>query len=123
MSTQVLVEAERNLAAKLPAALPVFQTLAQRCLHVVPDPVVDALTRHAGAADPKDLPLLVAAHRERCRYLVTYNVRHYQPGLPGVQVLRPGELVSPGAGVVGVPGGLRVPWKASVRALVEPLWL
>ena len=94
VSTQVLVEVERNLAAKLPAALPVFQTLAQRCLHVVPDPPPDAVTRHHGAAVPKDLPLLVAAHRGHCRYLVTYNVRHFRPGLPDVQVLRPGDLVA-----------------------------
>ncbi len=93
VSTQVLVEAERNLAAKLPAALPVFQTLAQRCLHVVSDPPVEAMTPYHGIADPKDVPLLVAARRERCRYLVTFNVRDYQPGLSGTQVLRPGELV------------------------------
>lgn len=92
-STQVLVEAERNLAAKLPVAVPAFHTLAQRCLRIVPDPPAEAVMRHAGAADADDLPLLVAALRERCPFLVTINVRHHQAGVPGVRVVRPGELV------------------------------
>ena len=44
-------------------------------------------------ADPKDLPILVGAVREKCPWLVTFNVRHYQPGHPGVTVLRPGEFL------------------------------
>ncbi len=37
-SQQVVVEAERNLIAKLPQALPAFRLIADRCLRVVPDP-------------------------------------------------------------------------------------
>ena len=92
-SEQVITEAERNLSAKLPGTLPVFRLLVSRCLSVVPNPSPPDLARSAGAADPKDLPILVAAVRERCPWLVAFNTRHFQPGHPGVTVLRPGQFV------------------------------
>ena len=92
-SQQVIAEAGRNLAEKLPQALPAFQLVVSRCLRVVPDPSPADLEPHSSLADPEDLPVLVAALREGCPWLVTFNVRHYQPGHPGVTVLRPGEFV------------------------------
>jgi len=92
-SQQVIVEAERNLEEKLPQALPAFRLLVSRCLRVVPDPRPEDLMPHAGIADPKDLPILVAAVREGCPWLVTFNVRHFQPGHPNVTILRPGDFV------------------------------
>ena len=92
-SEQVVAEVERNLAQKLPQALPAFRLLASRCLHVVPDPLPADLRPSSGLADLKDLPILVAALREECPWLVTFNVRYYQPGHPGVTVLRPGEFL------------------------------
>ncbi len=106
-SQQVIVEAERNLADKLPQALPAFRLLASRCLRVVPDPHAAELAPHAGLAHPKDLPILVAAIREQCPWLVTgqtvgangppascrHDVRHFRPGHPTVTVLRPGAFI------------------------------
>ncbi|MBU0495444.1 MAG: PIN domain-containing protein [Chloroflexi bacterium] len=92
-SEQVITEAERNLADKLPSALPAFRLLVSRCLRIVPDPSPADLAAHVGLADPKDLPILVAARRAGCQWLVTFNVRHYQPGVPDVQVVRPGEFL------------------------------
>lgn len=92
-SQQVIAEAERNLSAKLLHALSVFRLLVERCLRVVPDPHPEDLAPHTGLADPEDLPILVAAVREGCAWLVTFNVRHYQPGHPDVTVLRPGDFV------------------------------
>jgi hypothetical protein len=92
-SQQVIVEAERNLAEKLPQALPAFRLIVSRCLRVVPDPSPADLEPHSGLADPEDLPILVAALREGCPWLVTFNVRHYQPGHPDVTALRPGEFL------------------------------
>ena len=92
-SQQVIVEAERNLGTKLAKALPTFRLIVDRCLHWVPDPKPVELAPYAGLADPKDLPILVAALRERCPWLVTFNVRHYQPSHPDVAVVRPGEFV------------------------------
>ncbi len=92
-SEQVITEVERNLQAKLPAALATFRLLADRCLHIVPNPPSEDVATYARRADPKDLPLLVAALREQCPYLVTFNERDYEPGHSDVSVLRPGALV------------------------------
>lgn len=92
-SEQVIAETERNLRAKLPQALPAFQMLVQRCLQIVPDPTASETERHAGKADAKDLPILVAALREGCPWLVTFNVRDYRPGDPAITVLSPGDFV------------------------------
>ena len=92
-SQQVITEAERSLAEKLPGALPAFRLLVARCLRVVPDPSAADLALHAGRAHSQDLPILAAALREGCPWLVTFNVRHFQPGHPDVTVLRPGDLV------------------------------
>lgn len=92
-SQQAVVEAERNLADKLPAAVPALRLLIARSLRVTPDPLPEELKPHSGRADPKDLPLLVAALRESCPWLVTFNLRHYRPGHPQVSVLRPGDFI------------------------------
>lgn len=92
-SAQVIAEAERNLAARLPAALPIFRLLVSRTLLITADPDPTAIAEHAGLANPKDLPILMAAVRKGCPWLVTHNVRHFQPGHPTVTVLRPGEFV------------------------------
>jgi hypothetical protein len=92
-SHQVIVEAERNLADQLPQVLPAFQLIVSRCLRLVPDPEQADLRAFDGLADPNDLPLLVAALQHKCRWLVTFNVRHFQPGCPDVNVLRPGDFL------------------------------
>jgi len=88
----LLVEGD-NLEEKLPQAIPAFRLLVSRCLRVVPDPRPEDLVIYAGAADPKDLPILVVAVREACPRLVTFNAPHFRPGLPDVTVLRPGDFV------------------------------
>lgn len=92
-SQQAIIEAERDLADKLPAALPAFRLVVSRCLEVVPNPLPDELQACQGLANSKDLPLLAAALREGCTWLVTFNRRHYSPGHPDVAVLRPGEFI------------------------------
>ena len=98
-SEQAITEVERNLAAKLPAKLPDFRLLVSRCLRVVPDPEPDDLLPWHGQADPKDLPLLVAARREGCSHLLTFNTRHYFPAIDisssktTIVVQRPGQFL------------------------------
>jgi hypothetical protein len=92
-SEQVIVEVERNLTAKIPKGLPAYQLLVNRCLTVVPNPTSSELQPFGGLANPKDLPILVAAVREACPWLVTFNVRHFQPGHPDVRVLQPGAFI------------------------------
>jgi predicted nucleic acid-binding protein len=93
-SQQAITEAERNLANKLPAALPAFQLLVQRCVQIVPNPKPADLVAFQGMADEKDLPILVTAVREQCPWLLTFNLRHFQPGHPDVTVLNPGSFLT-----------------------------
>lgn len=92
-SEQAVTEVTRNLEAKLPAALPELRLLVSRALRIVPDPALEELSAYTGQADPKDLPLLVAARREACPYFVTFNTRHYFPTGKVIKVLRPGEFL------------------------------
>lgn len=92
-SEQVILEVERNLTAKLPAALTTFRLLADRCLTVVPVPIAEEVARFQGTTDPNDLPILLAAVQHECPWLVTFNVRHFRPGHPAVTALAPGEFV------------------------------
>lgn len=92
-SRQVAVEAERNLATKLPATLPVFRLLVDRCLTIVDDPAPSELLSFRGLADPKDLPILAAAVLNEYPWLVTFNTRHYQPGHQNVSVVKPGLFI------------------------------
>lgn len=93
VSEQVVAEVERNLLDRLPAALPAMRLIMSRCLRVVPDPPLSDLEPHRGIANPNDLPILVAAVRESCPWLVTFNLRQYQPGHAAVRVVRPGEFL------------------------------
>jgi predicted nucleic acid-binding protein len=93
VSEQVIAEVERNLAGYLPSALPTFRLLVSRCLRIVSDPTITELAQYRDLADPKDAAILAAAVREACPWLVTFNVRHFQPGHPAVAIVRPGEFV------------------------------
>ena len=92
-SEQAITEASRNLSTKIPAALPTFRLLVSRCLTVTPTPTAAERQQHLGLAHADDLSILVAALREGCPWLVTFNTRHFQPGHPDVQVLPPGAFV------------------------------
>lgn len=92
-SQQVIDEVERNLKEKIPSAIPAFQMIVNRCLLVVENPDSAELIKFKGCADDKDLPILVAAHREMCSLFTTYNIKHYKPGISGLTVLTPGDLI------------------------------
>ena len=92
-SVQVVTEAERNVAAKVPAAVEALGELVDACVRVVRDPEPGEVRAMDGRAHPKDLPILVAAVRERCDVLVTFNERDFRPGHPNVEVVTPGVLV------------------------------
>lgn len=92
-SNQAITEVERNILEKMPRALPAFQLLVNRSLKIVSNPEPAEIEAYFGSADPEDLPILVAAKREGCELLATFNIRHYQPGIPSVTTLMPGDLV------------------------------
>jgi hypothetical protein len=88
-SEQAVKEVERNLADKIPEKLPDFRLLVSRSLRIVGDPQPDDLTAYNGQANPKDLPILVAALKEGCSHLLTFNVRHFTPISPKINVQPP----------------------------------
>lgn len=92
-SRQAVVEVERNIEEKLPAKLPELRLIMSRSLRVVPDPEPKDLAAYEGQADPKDLPILVAALQHQCRYLLTFNLRHYHPASSEITVQRPGDFI------------------------------
>jgi len=92
--TQVVPEVERHLADKLPHKLPELRLILSRCLRVVPDPEPAALIPYKGQADPKDLPILVAALQQGCRFLLTFNIRHYTPATDEITIQRPGDFLT-----------------------------
>lgn len=93
-STQAVTEVERNLAKKLPSKLPELRLIVSRSLRIVPDPEPAALLPYKRQADPKDLPILVAALQHRCRFLLTFNTRHYTPAPTAITVQRPGTFLT-----------------------------
>ncbi len=86
-------EAERNLRGKLPRALPAFRALLREAIEVVVNPSLSACAGCSAQAEVKDVPHLVAAIEQRCRYLVTFNTRHYWPETQDIEVIRPGDLL------------------------------
>ena len=67
-----IAEIERNLRAKLPEALPVFQScLSAMKIEIVPIPSAEDLTPWAGTTADKDLPVLVSAIQGKADVLVT----------------------------------------------------
>ena len=92
-SEQAINEAERNLIAKLPTTVASFRLLVRHCVHVVPTPSAVECAAYTGEADPKDLPILVAALREHCPYLITFNTRHFFPQSAQILVQRPGSFM------------------------------
>jgi hypothetical protein len=93
-SVQVVTEVERNFEKKLSKKLPELRLLMSRSLDVIPDPEPEKLLYYKGQADPKDLPILVSALEYDCRYLLTFNIRHYAPATDKIVVQRPGEFLT-----------------------------
>lgn len=79
VSEQVIAEVERNIARKVPRALPfVREMILQANLSIVRDPPPqDVLRCKDWIAHPADVPILVAAARAQVDYLVTLNTRHF----------------------------------------------
>lgn len=95
MSRQVLVEADRNLRAKLPVLVPDFQDFLRHLAPtIVEDPPAQAVERAAHIIHDKDAPILAAAMEASVDYLVTWNTRHF--GKAAVRIYARMPLVTPG---------------------------
>lgn len=92
ISTDVRTESERNVAKKLPRALPALRVLLDETLHEA-SPPSDITAELAECAHPKDLSILAAAVDQDCRFLVTLNEGDFRPPVDLITVARPGDLV------------------------------
>ena len=98
-SQVVLDECTRNLerlvanASQLQALEDTLNDLVERSIDIVDPPRLKVETEFKALADDKDATHLAAAVEHRCPFLVTYNVRDYQPGHEDVTVVEPGTLV------------------------------
>lgn len=86
MSLPVQNSKIQRTLSPLDTLLPELRLIISRSLRVAPDPEPEELIPYAGQADPKDLPILVAALKQRCRFLLTFNTRHYAPATEEIMV-------------------------------------
>lgn len=101
ISEQVIVETERALARKAPAALPYYrEALRASGLRIVPAPPAADVQAYQGIiAGPGDVPIVVAAMQAGVDYLVTLNRRHFidDPQVPahsGLRIGTPGDALA-----------------------------
>lgn len=85
-------EVRRDLSAKLPEALPLFEEFLRSVPVRVYRPTAQDGERARSLADPKEVPILAAAIGSGTPLLVTHNVRHFRSG-EGVRVVRPRTLI------------------------------
>jgi len=113
VSEEVLVEAERNLAAKLPEALSHYRRWREACpLEPVPPPSTEAVLRAAEVIHPKDAAILAAAIEARVDYLVTLDRRHF---LDNPEVARRSGLR------IGTPGDFLAWFRAMLEEQSGPI--
>ena len=78
ISRQVLVEADRNLSAKLPALVDSFRRFIKSLEPLmVEDPPRGLVQKAAKMIHLKDAPILAAAQTAQADYLVTLDKKHF----------------------------------------------
>ena len=98
ISRQVLVEADRNLSAKLPGLVAQFRQFIQNLAPVmVEDPPLKAVDKAAALVDRKDAAILAAAIEAKADYLITLDKKHFlkkkvQPNIP-IEVCSPADFL------------------------------
>jgi predicted nucleic acid-binding protein len=98
-STLVLLETERNLAAKRPQALAQFVEYRSR-IAAISDPPVDFVQRAMHIVAAKDAPIVAAAFFANAHYLLTLDQRHILAKASeiasefGLTVLTPGQALA-----------------------------
>jgi predicted nucleic acid-binding protein len=110
VSEQVIAEVERNIARKVPGALPFARELMLHShMRILRDPPIEAMRQHLDwISHAADVPILVAAVSAGVDYLVTLNTRHFidDPEVArrsGLHIGTPGEVL---AWVRGELGGI-----------------
>jgi predicted nucleic acid-binding protein len=98
VSRQVVVEADRNITAKLPECLDDFRNYLETLAPVlVADPSQREIQRSSSLIPPHDAPILAAAIAAQADYLVTWDQKHFMTSGPRAlgrpKVMNPGEFL------------------------------
>ncbi len=93
-----LIEIERNLAKKLPAALPLYRTyLAKMNLEIIPIPSHEEMKKFASVITRKDMPVLVSTIKGKADFLVTGDKGDFEhlkiKGSYAFKIVSPSEFV------------------------------
>lgn len=98
VSRQVVVEADRNITAKLPECLDDFRNYLETLAPVlVADPSRRDILRFSSLIQPHDAPILAAAVAAQANYLVTWDQKHFMTigprALARPKIMNPGEFL------------------------------
>ena len=98
VSRQVVVEADRNITAKLPECLDDFRNYLETLAPVLAaDPSHRDILRFSLLIQPHDAPILAAAVVAQADYLVTWDQKHFMTKGPRAlarpKVMNPGEFL------------------------------
>jgi putative PIN family toxin of toxin-antitoxin system len=78
VSRQVLVEADRNFAAKFPQLVGRFRQFMRNLAPLmVEDPTPESMEKAATIIDRKDAPILAAAENANVDFLITLDKKHF----------------------------------------------
>jgi len=79
ISDQVITETERSLTRKAPQALPEYRdTMKDANIRVIRNPSMNEVQENLHLiADKDDVPILLAAIKEKVDYLATHNRKHF----------------------------------------------
>jgi predicted nucleic acid-binding protein len=101
VSEQVITEVERNIARKVPKALPFARELILRAnIRILHDPQIEEVLQHQNwISHPADVPILVVAARARVDFLATLNTKHFIEDLEvsrrsGLRIGTPGDALA-----------------------------
>lgn len=98
VSRQAVVEADRNISAKLPECLDDFRNYLETLAPVLAkDPAPRDILRFSSLIQPHDAPILAAAVAAQADYLVTWDQKHFMTKGPRAlgrpKVMDPGEFL------------------------------
>jgi predicted nucleic acid-binding protein len=98
VSRQVVVEADRNITAKLPECLDDFRNYLEILAPVlVADPSQRVIQRFSSLIQLHDAPILAAAVAAQADYLVTWDQKHFMTSGPRAlarpKAMNPGEFL------------------------------
>ena len=78
VSRQVLIEADRNFAAKFPQLVGRFRQFMHNLAPLmVEDPTPESMEKAATIVDRKDAPILAAAENANVDFLITLDKKHF----------------------------------------------